>query len=230
MAPPAHVPEGARQVLSELTQALGTENVPNQWGVFMKEVTRLLPDVLSPGRPTAQAIRDSVIGQLGHKGWRQMLEASPDQHGLGLRWSTWKQWRRAWSVVEQNPWLLDHPLAAAQVNRLAEQVRKAGGAFPSDASALAAFTAERDARRKAERRESISDLVMREQRALAQVEALFRELAGARDQVEALAARLDRSELTTQHLEGEVAGARRALQRLEEEGRWAHFLRAVGLR
>ena len=47
------IPASARNAHAELLAALGTEANPAQWMAFMQAVTRLLPDVLSAGRPTA---------------------------------------------------------------------------------------------------------------------------------------------------------------------------------
>lgn len=65
----------ARETRATLVEALGTETDAGHWMAFMQSVTRLLPDVLSAGRPTRAAIERSAIGQLGFDSWAEMVEA-----------------------------------------------------------------------------------------------------------------------------------------------------------
>ncbi len=51
------IPAAARQAHSDLVEALGSETNPAQCMDFMETVTRLLPDVLSVGRPSKDAIQ-----------------------------------------------------------------------------------------------------------------------------------------------------------------------------
>lgn len=129
--------DSALQVRTELLAAIGSENNPNQWMHFMATVRRHLPEVLSRGRPSRQAIEASMIGALGFTTWRELLEAPLDQGGLALSWSTWRQWSRAWVVISERPALQGQPLTAAEVNRLASEAKAEGVAFPSDPESLA---------------------------------------------------------------------------------------------
>lgn len=131
--------DAAQQIHSDLLSALGTENVPSQWMHFMATVRRHLPEVLSRGRPSRQAIEASVIGALGFTSWRELLEAPVDQGGLALSWSTWRQWSRAWAVISERPALQGEPLTAAEVNRMASQAKAEGLLFPDDPEALGAL-------------------------------------------------------------------------------------------
>ena len=131
--------DAAQQIHSDLLSALGTENVPSQWMHFMATVRRHLPEVLSRGRPSRQAIEASVIGALGFTSRRALLEAPVDQGGLALSWSTWRQWSRAWAVISERPALQGEPLTAAEVNRMASQAKAEGLLFPDDPEALGAL-------------------------------------------------------------------------------------------
>ena len=62
-APVLLIPTAAREAHDALVAALGTENNPSQWMLFMEAVTAHLPVVLSRGRPSAAAIKHCVIGQ-----------------------------------------------------------------------------------------------------------------------------------------------------------------------
>lgn len=124
-APALLIPTAAREAHDALVAALGTENNPSQWMLFMKAVTTHLPDVLSSGRPSAADIRNSVIGLYGFKSWRQMIEADIGDGGFGWNYSTWKAWRRAWSVVDAMPWLRDERVTYSEVIQLSLKIKKA---------------------------------------------------------------------------------------------------------
>lgn len=126
----------ASHIQGELLAALGTETNPAQWMQFMATVRQHLPDVLSRGRPTKAAIQHSVIGALGFSSWREMCEADPASGGLGLNWSQWRQWSRAWSVVQQQPGLEGVQLTAAQTNKLASDCKAAGEPLPASSDEL----------------------------------------------------------------------------------------------
>ena len=120
------VPVGAQIALTELIAALGTENNPAQWMIFMQAVTKHLPEVLSSGRPTKEAIQRCAIGQLGFNSWAEMIE-SPN----GLNWniSGWKAYRRSWSIVENNEWLLNEKYSCSELYQLSITFKKTGNEF-----------------------------------------------------------------------------------------------------
>lgn len=120
----------AHQVHAELLAALGTESNPAQWMIFLETVTRLLPDVLSSGRPTKDAIQRSPIGQLGFASWKAMIEAPAELGGLAWNFSAWKAWRRAWATVQANPWLRSMPLTSSEINTVANDTKRLGKPFP----------------------------------------------------------------------------------------------------
>ena len=102
------------QAHAELLETLGNESSA-RWIEFMQAVTRLLPDVLSVGRPSAEAVRSSLIGELGFTSWADMIEAPAEQGGLGWNLSAWKAWRRAWAVIQEHPWLQQAGLSSSEI-------------------------------------------------------------------------------------------------------------------
>jgi len=166
----------ARRIHAQLVAALGTETVPNQWMVFMKAVREQLPAVLSQGRPSKAAIAVSPIGVLGFSTWKEMCETPLEQRGLGLPWSTWRQWSRAWAVVQAHPGLESTPLTAAEVNRLATEAKVANEPMPTDKSAVEAFKKRQDDRKAIARAETHAALKSR-------LEALQADLGAAEKEV-----------------------------------------------
>jgi chromosome segregation ATPase len=152
-----------------------------------------------------------------------MVEASVSEYGLGLRWSTWLQWRRAWSVIRKNPWLRSEPLSASEVIRLAEEVKKAEAPFPADAHDLQTFWEHRRATKAEERAETLQDLRHALHETRIEADVLRQELAAARKQVEDLAARAAEAER-------DLTETRASLEAMQAESRWVHVLRAMGLR
>lgn len=155
------IPPAARSAYAELVAALGTENTPGQWMTFMATVTRLLPDVLSSGRPSKEAIQRSPIGQLGFSSWQQMIEAPTDVSGLGWNFSAWKAWRRAWTVVQAYPWLEAQPLNSSEVNTLALDCKRDGLPFPQSAEELETLRQGRKDAQEQRRTESLQALTLR---------------------------------------------------------------------
>ncbi|MEZ2727805.1 hypothetical protein ACBQ21_28010 [Pseudomonas putida] len=157
------ITRGARAAHDELVSALGTENNPRQWMVFMQAVTRLLPDVLSSGRPSRDVINRSPIGQLGFTSWQAMIEAPATANGLGWNFSAWKAWRRAWSTVENHPWLMytGHGYTSSEVNTMALEAKRDGVDFPANALELDERLSGRQAAKDARKAESIQGLTQR---------------------------------------------------------------------
>lgn len=157
MASISHIhQEAAQRIRSDLLNALGTENIPNQWMHFMATVRQHLPEVLSRGRPTKRAIDDSVVGALGFTSWRSLLETPTDAGGLGLTWSTWRQWSRAWATVQQHPGLENAPLTAAEINRVHSDARAANEPMPADMAAVETFWEQQKGRKEAARANTLA--------------------------------------------------------------------------
>lgn len=214
------VPESARSAHAELLAALGTEANPAQWMEFMDSVTRLLPAVLSPGRPTREAIQRGLIGQLGFTSWRAMIEAPTDASGLGWNWSGWKAWRRAWSTVQAYPWLRTQPLGSSEVNALQLECNRTGQPFPQSPEELAARQEQRQAAAAEQRSNSINALTgqlqaaeLRATQAEAQVDALREQLEASRTHNTSLGRQLEQ-------LEAQAQG----LQQAHQMSRWEHLI------
>ena len=135
------IPAKAKDAHAELIQALGTENNPAQWRLFMQAVTKLMPEILKKGRPTAEAINKSIVGQLGFSSWQAMIEAPVSAQGLGWNVSAWRAWRRAWGVVQEHQWILEANLTSSEVNTLAAEQK--GEDFPKSLEAFEALRAGR---------------------------------------------------------------------------------------
>lgn len=214
----------ARRIHAALADALGTEAVPNQWMVFMRTVHEHLPDVLSKGRPSKSAIEASPIGALGFTSWRAMCETPVEDGGLGLSWSTWRQWSRAWAVLLQNHRLQNAPLTAAEVNRIAAEAKAAGESMPHDMATIEAFQ-ERQAERKAaaraetqtamkEKLEAVEADLAASREAQARTEGSVTEL---RDQLANAQTRRDEAQQALERAEREKAEALRDLRSLQQQ-------------
>lgn len=235
------IPASARNAHAELLAALGTEANPGQWMLFMQAVTRLLPDVLSPGRPTAEAIKRSAIGQLGFSSWAAMIEAPTDAGGLGWNVSAWKAWRRAWAVVQVQPWLQAQPVTSSEVNSLAADVKRAGVSFPGSLQELEAFRA--SSREAAEQRKADAAQAQRERadRAEALAAELRNQLAAATGRAAALAEQQAGSEARAQELARQIGQQAQEIEQLKRDlvtarkpkpqpaplTRWQHLLAAL---
>lgn len=211
------IPASARNAHAELLAALGTEANPAQWMAFMQAVTRLLPDVLSAGRPTAEAIKRSAIGQLGFSSWAAMIEAPTDAGGLGWNVSAWKAWRRAWAVVQVQPWMQAEPLTSSEVNTIAADVKRAGVPFPGSLQELEAFRA--SSREAAEQRKTDAAQAQRERadRAEALAAELRTQLAAATGRAEALAEQQAGQEARAQELARQLGQQAQEIEQLKQD-------------
>lgn len=153
---PLLIPATARTAQAELYKTLRDADNPAAWMCFMETVTRLLPDVLSSGRPSAESIQRSAIGQLGFKSWTEMIEAPAEHNGLAWNMSAWKAWRRAWATVQSNPWLRGQPLTSSEVNTLANDLKRLGKPFPGSMEALQQIQQEKLATAEKKRSETLT--------------------------------------------------------------------------
>lgn len=235
---PLIVPESAIAAHGELVSALGTESNPAQWMEFMSTVTRLLPDVLSVGRPTADAIKRSLIGELGFKSWKAMIEAPTASGGLGWSWSAWRAWRRAWFAVEAYPWLRTQPLSSHEVSTLVANVKRAGVPFPQSPEAAAAFQEQQ--RSQAERKRSdstkalqerattaeaaLNDLVQQLSAEAARIATLREQLEQARTRADELTAQVGRQTEQIEQLKRQLSAATQTKPQPAKLTRWGHFM------
>lgn len=165
---PLIAPETAEKARTELLSALQVADNPAAWMDFMEAVTRLLPDILSPGRPSTEAIKRSPIGQLGFRSWQAMIEAPADAHGLAWNFSAWKAWRRAWATVQANPWLRSQPLSSSEINTLANEFKP----FPGSLEELQALRQAKVTTTEQKRADTLAEL----QRALVEAGARLKVL------------------------------------------------------
>jgi hypothetical protein len=172
-----------QDVREELVAALGTENQPQQWMEFMETVTRRLPEILSPGRPSTDAINRSPIGQLGFKSWQEMIEAPLDACGLAWKFSAWKAWRRAWATVQANPWLRAQDLGSSEINLLAGEFKP----FPGSLEALQALRQAKATSAEQKRTTTLTEALKAAQEAQAAASTLRDQLAEAASRERTLA-------------------------------------------
>lgn len=208
------VPKSAREAHAELLAALGTENNPSQWMAFMDAVTKLLPDVLSSGRPSKEAIQRCAIGQLGFTSWQAMIEAPTDAGGLGWNFAGWKAWRRAWTVVQAYPWLRQEAMTSSEVNTLAQDCKRDGMQFPGSAGELEAIRKGRKDAQEARRAESVQGLTKRAeaaeiaaQEATAALNVATEQLAQVRQQLDTALVKIEEQAEALGTLKAEKAAA-----------------------
>lgn len=235
-APVYKKPSNAQDVRQELVAALGTENQPVQWMTFMDTVTRLLPDILSPGRPSTEAIKCSPIGQLGFKSWQAMIEAPADSGGLAWNFSAWKAWRRAWAVVQAHPWLRDQALTSSEINTLANDLKRRAKPFPGSPAELQQLEQEKLATAEQKRAETLTaaqEALAEARKALAETEGRLAALSDQLAQEKIISAGLQTS---AGKLQGEIVQLRAQIELLSQPQavprsltRWEHLKAVFGL-
>ncbi|MEZ9301603.1 hypothetical protein AB4137_00270 [Vibrio breoganii] len=117
----------ARKSHEELVLALGTENNPSQWMVFMETVERLLPELNEQGRLPKEILNRTLVGQLGFSSWKDYVES---KNGLNWKIGGWNAYRRAWSTVKQAPYLRAKDVKAGWINSLSRKLAKADQELP----------------------------------------------------------------------------------------------------
>lgn len=232
------IPKAAQEARAELIDALKAAENPAAWMIFMEVVTRLMPEVLSPGRPSAEIIQRSVIGQLGFKSWAEMIEAP---NGLAWNVSGWKAWRRAWAVVQEHPWLRAQPLTSSEVNTLARTFTP----FPVTAQELEKRQEEQKTTAEQSKNESLTDLKA-EVAARGEVigaltrqcteameinNEMARELGSLQAQLQESKRQIDISGAEIERLRlvvDDLRGSSPPTPKPETLTRWQHFLRSLG--
>jgi hypothetical protein len=142
------------QFAQDLREALGAESA-GLWIFFMDKIRATLPFLLdSAGRPKADAVRSSAIGAAGFDSWFSMVEASPEQGGLGWSIDSWKAWKRAYSVVIQHGYLRNLELTASEINTLSREIQP----FPTTQEVLESAKLERKQQLAAKRGNAVSAL------------------------------------------------------------------------
>ncbi|MBT48652.1 MAG: hypothetical protein CL491_00915 [Acinetobacter sp.] len=148
----------AKQAHQELLTALGSENNPAQWLVFMNTAKAHLPFLFKNGRPTKKQIENSIIGQLGFSSWSEMVKADQNKQGLAWSWSSWKKWSKAFKVVNEYAYLAEMNITANAVMKFKSTFKDD---FPASAEALEQAKAETKARKEKEEAEKVSNLKAR---------------------------------------------------------------------
>lgn len=216
---PLITPETAEKARTELLSALHVADNPAAWMDFMESVTRLLPDILSPGRPSTDAIKRSPIGQLGFRSWQAMIEAPANAHGLAWNFSQWKAWRRAWATVQANPWLRSQSLSSSEINTLANEFKP----FPESLEAIQALRQAKVATTEQKRADTLTELQRGLAEANGKIEVLTEQL---RNEREANAGLLNDSG----RLEAEIVKLKDEIKRVnptQKLTRWQHLAAAL---
>lgn len=212
----------AQKAHQELLTALGSENNPSQWLVFMNTAKQHLPFLFESGRPTKAQIENSIIGQLGFSSWAEMIEADQDKQGLSWSVNSWKQWSKAFKQVSAYPYLADMDITASAVMKLKAMFKDD---FPTTAESLEQAKLETKARKEQEEAERVSNLKAR-------VSELEQQLIAANAKIEVLEKQhsefaaqqtktLDENQSLTKKI-GELSGA---LKALKTQGRWSHLVK-----
>jgi uncharacterized coiled-coil protein SlyX len=169
------------QFALDLREALGAESA-GLWVFFMDKVRASLPFLMdSAGRPKAEIVQSSAIGQAGFDSWSAMVESSPDKGGLGWSVDSWKAWKRAYGIVQAHPYLRNLDLTASEINTLSREIQP----FPPTPEALEAAKLKRTEKLNAKRGNAVA--------------ALQQQLAEAKTTIESLTSQLGR---VTADLEG----------------------------
>ena len=169
------------QFVQDLRDSLGAESA-GLWIFFMDKVQAMLPFLIrGVGRPKTGAVRASAIGAAGFDSWFAMVEASPDEGGLGWSIDSWKAWKKAYAVVQAHPYLRNLELTASEINTLSREIQP----FPPTSEALEEAKLERTKKLDAKRGNAVATLRV--------------QIAEAKKNIESLTTQLDR---VTTDLEG----------------------------
>ncbi|MFD3396351.1 hypothetical protein ACE41R_05850 [Alteromonas macleodii] len=222
----------AQKAHRELLTALGSENNPSQWLVFMNTAKQHLPFLFESGRPTKAQIENSIIGQLGFSSWAEMIEADQDKQGLSWSVNSWKQWSKAFKQVSAYPYLAEMDITASAVMRLKSMFKDD---FPTTAESLEQAKLETKARKEQEETEKVSNLKLRvselelqliETNAKLEIhEKQHSEFAAQQRQLIELQAHQTKLVDENQSLTKKVGELSDALKALKTQGRWSHLVK-----
>tara|TARA_Y100000296_G_C5173556_1_gene258699 strand:- start:300 stop:989 length:690 start_codon:yes stop_codon:yes gene_type:complete len=178
---------------TELSELVGTGEA---WIRFMDIVKSELADVLRPGKPKREAIEKSKIGELGFKSWVEFIEAPRSENGLAWNVASWKLYKKAYSVVEQHPYLRQTEHSASFIATLSRELEP----FPATKDELAEALTHRESKLETRKesflsqaKEEINDL----KNQIADLNILIAEQRGKIEASEAL--RADFEELSGKH-------------------------------
>jgi len=170
----------ANQV-DELRSLLGAES-EGVWIDFMMRVDELAPFLFQPGRPTAQQIEASIIGQAGCKSWSELIDR------LGWNESGWRAWSRAFKIVKNHDYLKDVRPTASAINTTWNQSKPD---FPADIDAWNEHRGRMEREQKEKQLRSLSDAKERVIECEGRVDALKLETSALNGQNDALREQVD---------------------------------------
>jgi hypothetical protein len=139
----------------QMCDYLGAES-GNQWLNFMDYTYEILGNIVSGrGKPSAELIKESIIGKAGFTSFKEMVETPVQESGLGWNISAWTAWRRAYSVVIKHPYLRDLELTASSINTIYNELKKEG--FPENIEAFNEYQVNRASGQKDRQAHSLAD-------------------------------------------------------------------------
>jgi flagellar motility protein MotE (MotC chaperone) len=142
------------EIAYSLREKLGSESA-GKWLEFMDFIESSLPFILrGAGRPTTEEIASSAIGYGGFTSWREMIESSSAWGGLGWSYDTYKAWKKAYSLVQQHPYLRNLALSSSEINT----VRRENKEFPASLEAFEALKNSRKDAQEERRQNSVAAL------------------------------------------------------------------------
>lgn len=147
----------ANRIYDKLLTSLGTENVPFQWQIFMRTVRSEMPVLFKEGRTSKHDIERSIVGILGFNSWREMLETSVQNGGLGVSFSRWKEWSRAYSVISDLDDFHKSDLTPSEIIRMSQHCKKNDIEFPTTVAQYEQIRQAKSDDLKTEKEQSIAD-------------------------------------------------------------------------
>lgn len=184
----------ARENHKALLLALGSENNPGQWMVFMETVERLLPELSEKGRLTQDALNRTFIGQLGFGSWKEYVEADA---GLSWKIGGWNAYRRAWTALKSAPYLREMDVKAGWVNSMSRSLAKEDREFPQTREEFDALVEERE-QQKLEEKESQKSAL------LEKIELLEKSLADSKAEMTEFKAKAQQADLALKAAKNEA--------------------------
>jgi hypothetical protein len=155
----------------QMCDYLGAES-GNQWLVFMDYTYEILGNIVSGrGKPSAELIKESIIGKAGFSSFKEMVETPVTESGLGWNISAWTAWRRAYSVVIKHPYLRDLELTASSINTIYNELKKEG--FPDNEDDFNEYQVNRVSSQKDRQASSLADAQRSQKRLISERDALL---------------------------------------------------------
>ena len=156
----------------QMCDYLGAES-GNQWLNFMDYSYEILGNIVSGrGKPSAEIIKESIIGKAGFTSFKEMIEAPVADSGLGWNISAWTAWRRAYSVVIKHPYLRDLELTASNINTIYNELKKEG--FPDNIGDFSEYQVNRVSSQKDRQAHSLADAQRAQKRLIMERDELLR--------------------------------------------------------